>query len=418
MNRFIEDLKNYSKKDLCTLKQYYDLNTDNEDLMYDIAYLHYYQFKHSNLDRPSPPSPSNIPRPSFADRPSPPSPSNIPRPSFIRTSQSIPEGMSRLEWVKQQQEKWRKQAEQYQEQETQDNIYKEECQNEMDYITMDEWSSTNIPDVQIKYINSADKIPENYFCYTKEDLIKYFSEPYSILRQWFQEYNDTPELRDLVNHSLEINSEGYGGRASIVREFYKLPDRSAYIVNKDINDIDTQKMNAILLSNDIRMGNKESGFYESGMHGQLPGNPVYYLLSINDTKYDALRMYLKDQLSILTKQEVIDKMNETYKKTWTTDGIVSFISKDAVLKDLMTIGNILLHLEPVTDKLERDIVTEQYISYLRRELEPDYEFTPPRLERSERRTDLLSVTRRLFEEEDENDRDPRELISYDDLMEE
>lgn len=201
-------------------------------------------------------------------------------------------------------------ANRYTQQENQDDtnntINHPECYNQESIITQEHWSKDNIPDKQIRFIDNPNIIGINnenvkYQCYSRHLFLEHLDKnPASTVRQWVQEYDYLdPSLQDVAPSLAQMmDHNGYHGTPSIVREFYKFPDRPAYFDNVDvIQNPEIIMINAYRIANNIRVGNLGGNFTESSNHGQLPGYSIYHLLPAEANNLKLLRNLLVDELS-------------------------------------------------------------------------------------------------------------------------
>lgn len=152
------------------------------------------------------------------------------------------------------------------------------CHNEIEYITQEEWNHDMEPDIQITFETNTGK--EITDCYNYSILQKWMSDPENYYANWIQKSKDRP-----------IDNEGYGGKAGNIN-ILKMPDFK-YIIGYYKLDKDQQQYYAKPIFHNYRIGNRFSTFGISQTHGQAPGFTVYYLMKDKDEIMD------KDALSTI-----------------------------------------------------------------------------------------------------------------------
>ena len=303
---------------------------------------------------------------------------------------NIPAGMTRLEWVQEQQRRWREQAVQLSEQENEMEVdtipQAEKCNNDVDYFTYEKWDLENgaIPNVQIKLIDTiSDLQKDKYLCFENIDFIKAMKS--NIVAQWVNEYARTDKLVELApNTKFEMDNEGYGGTNSIVRTFYKFPTLPAYLVpNEAIVPFKTRTIayyNAIRVARKLRVGNMEGAFYVSGVHGQSPGYDIYYLSNVLDTNYMALREHIRIEMEDTPLYTLRMELNANHPNLLKNIFNISneqvnenmymyYVMRYASLEELMIISNIIYHQTTLPDIMAMNERTQQYTEYLESEVQ-------------------------------------------------
>lgn len=174
-----------------------------------------------------------------------------------------------------------------------------DCDNTIDIVSQDEWDKDNLPDLKINYLdpNNPFSTRSNLFCFKKNSIINWLSNPENLVSIWL------PKIKDDYSN---VDDQGYGSSPSSFNLFYKLPN------NTYINDIhiffDTKEIIAIPVAKKIRLGNKNGTFGIGQLHGQLPGETIYYLVSKDSDIKDKLISYFL--MSIYNRQYILENIND------------------------------------------------------------------------------------------------------------
>lgn len=150
------------------------------------------------------------------------------------------------------------------------------CSNDVDYFTLMEFDDDQPADMKIKFIDEYDTkqnkiIKSQVVCYNKEIFDKWLYEDNNYFANWVEKKDQT------------MDNEGYGGKAGHER-ILALPDRR-YIMGYSLLQ-KTGEYYAIPLVENYRIGNTQSLFSISGIHGQAPGYTIYGLFPKNDNLED------------------------------------------------------------------------------------------------------------------------------------
>lgn len=144
-----------------------------------------------------------------------------------------------------------------------------ECNNEIDYISQEEWSKELPADIQITFYIDKNKTTTD--CYNYNELEKWMNEPENYFANWIQNDPDRP-----------IDNEGYGGQAGNIM-ILRLPDFK-YITGFHKIQNNQKEYMAIPIHKNYRLGNRYSRFGVSQIHGALPGYTIYHLFKKDPTK--------------------------------------------------------------------------------------------------------------------------------------
>ena len=152
------------------------------------------------------------------------------------------------------------------------------CSTDSDMISMIDWVEKD-PDIFIEFKrkDSKNKTISTINCYDAENLSKVLSNPENTFADWIQNPTAGP-----------MSHEGYGGKAGD-RRFYKLYTNE-YIVQDHYSEgiafgIYTRVLFGTEYLGKIRLGNTESVFGISMLHGQAPGEDVYKLVPPPDLPF-------------------------------------------------------------------------------------------------------------------------------------
>lgn len=146
--------------------------------------------------------------------------------------------------------------------------YPEWCDSEFDPILLDEWNDINSDDVvSIKFPES---LKGQMTCYDRENLIRFFEEPSSIMFEWF------------AKSGFTLKPSGKGGYPS-GKCFRKEPYMNRFFSSTSsdylINHPEIKVYKAVYLGMK-RLGNWRGSFEQSELHGQEPGFRTYKLIPL------------------------------------------------------------------------------------------------------------------------------------------
>jgi len=155
------------------------------------------------------------------------------------------------------------------------------CSSDVDIITLDKWGAKADgtgdinPDIKIGFIRRPDQHELNVECYTLDSMSEWMRDIENYVANWVQKDNTRP-----------IEDEGYGGEAGD-KYILKTPMRN-YVVG--FSHIDTTRPGyylAVPIASSYRVGNLDSTFGIGQVHGQAPGETIYYIEKLESDSFDA-----------------------------------------------------------------------------------------------------------------------------------
>ena len=166
------------------------------------------------------------------------------------------------------------------------------CHNDKDYVTNDCWSENYRPDIVIKFLDFNFKLKPFVLCYDSESFQKTLE--LNEYRAWYP--NETRQLE-----GTGLDSTGHGGMPSMVEVYYKI-GLNNYISN---SPSDLMRVSGTLIGYPIytnkRVGNPRGEFGVGDVHGQEPGETIYFLIHEYGDKFD-----LVDQVQRINALKGID----------------------------------------------------------------------------------------------------------------
>lgn len=180
----------------------------------------------------------------------------------------------------------------------------QDCENPMDYVTQEEWDEDNLPTVKITFWDANDPIngSKRTVCYSNESLIRWLQDPAT------GEFDRNHQLAVWVPNRegghIDDNGMGGGPSASVV---VVLPDRH-YLFNpveelfEELIEKKPLQYIAIPLAKHLRLGNLAGIFGVSNLHGQIPGETVYYIFRKDEEEN------LKAELRIILQSELTNRI--------------------------------------------------------------------------------------------------------------
>lgn len=177
-----------------------------------------------------------------------------------------------------------------------------ECDNQIDYISTEQWSDEFMPNLYITYITPGSR--NVIYCAIKDDVLQWLNLPSSEMRGWYPN-----EFTQQMNNEVDV--AGFGSKASTVETFYMLPDNHLVANSKEslldlING--NNRLEAYQIYTSKIFGNKDSEFTISGSHGQKDSaKPVYMLVEENGDINGVLQEYVTrvfDMKSVLLDEGV------------------------------------------------------------------------------------------------------------------
>lgn len=172
------------------------------------------------------------------------------------------------------------------------------CQNDADYITSEDWSENNKPDLKIYFLKNVNNptltdSDFNIYCANKENFLKWVNDPEHHFKGWVP-----------IKKDGHIDESGHGGRPSFFEEFIKLPIN--FILKPDDN-FKSDKYIAIPFYIQKRVGNPFGVFAIGALHGQEPGETIYYLFPYTDDLNDIRNSIIK-KLKEITLVKIDEKL--------------------------------------------------------------------------------------------------------------
>lgn len=169
----------------------------------------------------------------------------------------------------------------------------EECNNDADLFTLEEWSSEeNDPDVRIRFLpqpGTHSRSRNTTYCGSKETL-----------RIWLNDDNNKAYVWVKVDPDINIGDDGQAGMPDHGNPVWRLPIAGGivYVMNKDFLDKPYRDFYGILAYRELTRVGVERGVV-SGVHGQTPGYRIYYIVPIEE--------FTGEVLAAITIREALDR---------------------------------------------------------------------------------------------------------------
>ena len=179
------------------------------------------------------------------------------------------------------------------------------CSNETDYISSEDWSENYKPDLKIYFLKSTSgnqvdiNKDFNVMCANKVNFLKWIKDPAHQFRGWVP----------LKKGNVEgVDDNGHGGRPSFFEKFIKTPIN---FIIPSFNLWAPEEYIAIPIYKEKRVGNAYGVFAIGSLHGQLPGETIYYVFPAPE-KEENITNYIKSQLIEGMDRIIVDSFDVTF----------------------------------------------------------------------------------------------------------
>lgn len=214
------------------------------------------------------------------------------------------------------------------------------CHNDKDLVTNDCWSDSYKPDIIIKFLNS-DNLKQKPFvlCYDSESFRQTLENPENEFRAWYP--NETRQER-----GEGIDKTGHGGMPSAVEVYYKI-GLNNYISNNIGNVIHkTGTFVGYPLYKNKLIGNPRGEFGVGDIHGQEPGETIYFLLHEDN-----------DLLDLAEEVKRINSLKDIDRNVPVSNGAENILNK--LDKDTIPLIDITTGLDPININEAIDYLANQ-----------------------------------------------------------
>ncbi len=182
----------------------------------------------------------------------------------------------------------------------------EDCSNETDLITTEEWSEDNLPNVKIRFLDKDLITKKPYvYCTDRDSLQQWLKIPKHEFRGW------------IPKEGFTMDVAGHYGAPSSKEIFYRLIDGNFIDNNPAIFTEPVDDFTGIPVYTNKRLGNPQGIFGIGQHHGQTPGFTVYHL--VDSTKfnketleklYDDYHQFYYQEPIASSKRAELEKMSE------------------------------------------------------------------------------------------------------------
>ncbi len=169
-----------------------------------------------------------------------------------------------------------------------------DCTNDRDYITQECWSEETPALLKIKFIDPSDYSRKAMvLCMELDSFKKWVGSADNEFRAWYP--NDLNQ-----EQGKEIEAEGYGGKPSTTEIYMKLPSNN-YVSNSVFNLIGFSASDYVgyPLYTKKRVGNPGGTFGVSQLHGQEPGETIYYIVPAGTE--EEMKLAVLDEIKLINQ---------------------------------------------------------------------------------------------------------------------
>jgi len=158
-----------------------------------------------------------------------------------------------------------------------------ECGNEEDYVSSEEWSDDNKPDIFIKYMKT-DSTFEGTYCYKSNDLNTMINSSQNNFAAWVRPkisatFDDNGFI---VLPGEEPDTYNTYAESSIIELFVELPVRRLFMKKmlvEAMEDISEGSNKFVAIpAYQTRAGNVNASYGSGDMHGQAPDKNIYFIV--------------------------------------------------------------------------------------------------------------------------------------------